>query len=803
MILRFYSPAVLLLMLFLTDAYTQETLKYQTPPASILKIVDAPLTPGVIISPDKKHIILTDRAGIITISELSEDELRLAGLRINPLINGPSRQTYNKAFSIMNIDGSALQKIPGLPQNARLSAPSWSTDGTRFAFTITTSESIELWVCELPSFKLTKIAEGLNMVFGTAFSWLPGNKIVYRVVDPERGNVPDAVRVPEGPVVQENTGKQSQSRTYQDLIKDHNDEIKFEYYARSLIMLWDGNQSAQLGEPAIISEIIPSPDGKYLMTTVIEKPFSYTVPYRYFPSSIQILDMQGKLLRTLSETPLIEDIPRAYDMVLPGPRSFGWRDDKPSSVVWVEALDGGIYENKMQYHDQVFTLDAPFTGDPVRLIATEMRYSDIIWGNDNYAILREQLGKARQVRVSLFDPSDPQKVKTIQEFSTDDRYGNPGSFLTAQNSLGRSVLLFADKGKSLFLTGTGSSSEGDRPFIDKYVISTGKTTRLWRSEAPYFESVHSFISVNENLVITNRQSATLVPNYFIRNLKNGRLTQITQFENPYPQLEGITKELVRYKRKDGVELSFTLYLPSGYNKDKDGPLPALLWAYPRDFIDPLSAGQVTGSPYMFTRISPESPLVYVTQGYAILMDASFPIVRTGKTEPNDTFVEQLVENAEAAIDIAAGMGVVDRKRVAVSGHSYGAFMTANLMANSRLFAAGIAESGAYNRTLTPFGFQNERRTYWDAPDLYNRMSPFMHADKVKDPLMLIHGIADNNDGTFPIQSERFYSALKGFGATTRLVLLPHESHGYAARESILHKHWEALTWMDKYVKNKK
>jgi dipeptidyl aminopeptidase/acylaminoacyl peptidase len=130
-------------------------------------------------------------------------------------------------------------------------------------------------------------------------------------------------------------------------------------------------------------------------------------------------------------------------------------------------------------------------------------------------------------------------------------------------------------------------------------------------------------------------------------------------------------------------------------------------------------------------------------------------------------------------------------------------MTANLLTHSRLFAAGIAESGAYNRTLTPFGFQNERRSYWEAPEIYNRMSPFMNADKVKDPMLLIHGMADNNSGTFPIQSESYYAALKGFGATVRLVLLPDESHGYAARESILHKHWEVLNWMNKYVRDKK
>jgi dipeptidyl aminopeptidase/acylaminoacyl peptidase len=793
----------LFLTLFLLNGFSQETLKYQLPPDEITRIVDAPLTPGVFISPDKKHVVISEREGIITIAELSAEELRLAGLRINPVTNGPTRQTYNKSFKIMNIDGSNVTIVQGLPEKSKLGSPSWSPDGSQFAFTNTKKASIELWVCELPSLKLTRIADNLNMIFGSAFSWLTGKTLIYRIVDPERGSRPVSVRIPEGPVVQENTGKQSQARTYQDLLKDHNDEIQFEYFARSRMVVWDGSNSKEAGETAMFSEMRPSPDGRFILTTLIEKPFSYTVPYIYFPSLIQIRDTNGRILRTIAKKSLTEDIPRAYDMILPGPQLFGWRDDKPASLYWMEPLDGGIYENKMEYHDQVFTIDAPFEGNPVKLIATAMRFSDITWGMENYAILEEQLEKTRQVRVSYFDPSHPEKIRVLREFSTDDRYGNPGNCMTTLNSYGRPVLLFTDKGKSLFLYGGGASPEGDRPFIDKYDISTGKTTRLWRSEAPYFETVNSFINVNDNLVITSRQSVSEVPNYFIRNLKTGKLNQITKFENPYPQLKGVSKELVLFKRKDGVDLSFILYLPSGYKKEKDGPLPALLWAYPRDFIDPGAAGQVSGSPFMFTRISPESPLVYVTQGYAILMDASFPIVRTGNGEPNDNFIGQLVQNAEAAIDKASEMGVVDRKRVAVSGHSYGAFMTANLLANSRLFAAGIAESGAYNRTLTPFGFQNERRTYWDAPDLYNTMSPFMHADQVRDPLMLIHGTADNNDGTFPIQSERFYAALKGFGATTRLVLLPNESHGYAARENLLHKHWEVLTWMDRYVKGKK
>ncbi|MBW6502058.1 MAG: prolyl oligopeptidase family serine peptidase, partial [Bacteroidales bacterium] len=737
--------------------------------------------------------------------ELSEEELRIGGLRINPMTSGPSRLTHNKGFRIANIDGTSVSEIEGMPADPKLGVPIWSPDGRKFAFTNTGPDEIELWVCDITLKQAGKIAGSINLVFGTLVSWLPDNKsLLYCIADPGRGRKPEPSLVPEGPVVQENLGKQGQAATFQDLLKDPADESVFEYFAKSQLMLWNGLESVATGKPGMITGFSPSPDGRYLLITTITRPFSYIVPYYYFPSVTRILDISGNEVRILYEKPLTENLPRGYDIVLPGPRSFSWRPDRPATLYWVEALDEGDYSNEMQYHDQVYQLAAPFEGDGQKFIATGLRFAGITWGRDDFALISEGLSRTRMRVISSFNPADPQnKKKKIQEYSTDDRYNNPGRFITDQNEYGRSVLLFTDRGRALLLSGNGSSDEGDRPFIDRYEIASGKTARLWRSEAPYYENLSTIIDISKGLLLTTRQSVTEVPNYYIRNLRNGRLTQVTRFENPYPQLSGVHKELVKYKRNDGLDLSFTLYLPAGYSREKDGPLPTLLWAYPREFNDPSAAGQVSGSPYTFTRVAPASALVYVMQGYAILMDASFPVVGADGREPNDTFVEQLVANAEAAVSKAVEMGVTDRRRVAVSGHSYGAFMTANLLSHSRLFAAGIAESGAYNRTLTPFGFQNERRSYWGAPDIYNGMSPFMHADKVKDPILLIHGIADNNSGTFPLQSERYYAALKGFGAVVRLVMLPNESHGYAARETILHKHWEVLNWMDKYVKEKK
>lgn len=786
-------------------AGAQDNNGYMLPPEAIVSLVDAPQTPSVTLSPDNQLMLMLYRPGLPSIADLSQPELRLAGIRFDPSTNGPSRSQGVIRITAMKTDGTVLGELRGLPSDLRLGGVSWSHDSKRFAFTNTTGSSIELWVADIATMTARRVDEGLNGIFRRTMTWLPDGSIIYLRTIRDRGKAPVASPVPTGPSVQESEGRQGESRTFQDLLTSADDERIFEYYATSELVRWDGSVSAVIGRKGMITDVSPSPDGNWLLVSVTGKPFSYVVPYYYFPSKTEIWDINGKVVRMLPEKPLQENLPRGYDVVNLGPRNYNWRSDKPASLMWVEALDEGDYYTKeMQYHDQVYLLDAPFSGEPVPFIATEKRFQGIIWGNDNLAMLMEGLSKSRVRVTSSFSPASPQTtLKKLWELNSDDRYNNPGSPATVPNALGRSVLLTADKGRSIYLMGSGASPEGDRPFVDKYDLRTGKTTRMWRSEAPYYETVSEFIDPARGLLLTVRQSVSEVPNYFIRDLRKGTLKQVTKFENPYPQMAGVHKELVTYKRKDGVDLSFTLYLPAGYDKTKDGPLPTILWAYPREFNDASMAGQISGSPYTFTRISPSSVLVYVTQGYAVLNDASFPIVGVGEQEPNDTFVEQLVANAEAAINKAAEMGVTDPKRVAASGHSYGAFMTAHLLSHSRLFAAGIARSGAYNRSLTPFGFQSERRSFWDDPELYLKMSPFTHATKVKDPLLLIHGMADDNQGTFPIQSERYYAALKGAGAVTRMVLLPHEAHGYSARESLLHMHWEYLRWMDKYVKNKK
>ena len=515
-----------------------------------------------------------------------------------------------------------------------------------------------------------------------------------------------------------------------------------------------------------------------------------------------VYDQTGKEIKVVNEVPLSEIMPKGFMATRKGKRSMSWRSDAPATLYFVEALDGGDPANKVDFRDEVFLWEAPFASNPTSLAKTAQRYGGIVWGNNTTAILYDQWYDTRNEKTYLINPSNPnQAPKVIFDRNSQDIYSDPGSFETVKNQYGRQVL--ALENDNAFLIGEGHTKDGQFPFIDEFNIKTFKPKRLYQSN--YKDKVESIFSIEDfkkGDVLVQIQSKSEYPNYYFRNIKKkNQLTQITDFKNPFESIKNVHKEVIKYKRKDGVELSGTLYLPVGYDMKKKEKLPLLIWAYPEEYKDKNSAGQSAQNSNEFTFPNYGSFVYWVTKGYVVLDDASFPIVGEGTTEPNDTFITQLVDNAAAAIDAVDKLGYINRKKVAVGGHSYGAFMTANLLTHSDLFACGIARSGAYNRTLTPFGFQSEQRNYWEVPEVYNTMSPFMNAEKMKTPLMLVHGDADNNPGTFTLQTERYFQALKGLGAPVRMVLLPKESHGYAAKENILHLLWEQDQFLEKYLKN--
>ena len=794
---------LVLLSLLAYQASAQLNIGYQRPVEEIASLLEAPLTPSVDFSPDHRWMVLLDRSDYPTIEELSRPELRIAGLRINPENFGRSRGAYHIGLKLKSLADNKDYEISGLPDPLRISDYEFSPDSKRLAFLQNYSDRIELWAVDMDARKASKITDRkINNVFTGSFRWVPGSgEILFTAVPANLKPMPAKSRVPTGPVVEENMGKEAPSRTYQDLLDNPYDEDLFDHYGSSEIILKKiGGEEKTIGPMALYLSADPSPDGKMILAESLHRPYSYLVPYYRFPQKVSIIGLDGKVIKNIANIPLADNIPNGFNATQAGPRGHGWRRDQPATIYWVEAQDGGNPKAEAAIRDKVYQLSAPFTGSAKEMISLPLRYAGIQWAKEDVAFVFESWRSDRKLRAYQLNPQTKSK-KTIIDRSTEDLYNDPGDFITALNKYGKSVV-WVTPDNSVFLSGRGASPEGDRPFLDKMNLATGKVERLWQSAAPYYERVVDVLDDKKISFVTSRESQSEPPNYFVRALGGNAPVQLTRFPHPYPQLKDVKKEVLHYKRADGVDLTVDMYLPPGHKKE-DGPLPAIVWAYPREYKSAEAAGQVKGSPYSFTRINAGGVLFWVTRGYAVLDNAAMPIIGEGDKEPNDTYVSQLVASAKAVIDYTASLNIVDPNRVGIGGHSYGAFMTANLLAHSDLFRAGIARSGAYNRTLTPFGFQSEERTYWEAPKIYYEMSPFSYADKVNEPILLIHGEADNNSGTFPIQSERFYNAIKGHGGTARFVKLPYESHGYRAKESLLHMLWEMDNWLEKYVKNAK
>ncbi len=796
---RLILISLALVFLFQFIAFAQEP--YKLPPKAVMDILDAPPTPRVSMNPARDTMLLIESESMPAIAYISQPIYRIAGIRITPMNNSVQVLSFSTGLTLKKVKDGTTKKI-ALPAGIKFTAPRWSADGTCAVFARYLDGGIELWMVNAATGEAKALTPPtLNMVVGGGIAWLPDNKHVLLHMVPEgRGKEPEAPRVPIGPNVQVSSGKATKSATYEDLLKTPYDEKLFDYYATSQIVELDltTDQTRKIGGPGIYSGINPSPDGKYLIVTRIKKPYSYSLPYSDFARAYEIWDNNGGLIKVVADLPADEGIP--MNGVPTGPRGLDWQPTKPSTMIWIEALDGGDPEKEVPFRDKYMGLPAPFTGEAKEVLKLQHRAGGLTWfSTPGLALASESNWKKRWRTTYLVNIDQPQTpARKIFDLGTQDQYGNPGSPVMAATKTGDRLVL-QDK-DWIYLSGTGASPQGDHPFLDRMDLKTLKKERLFQCADPTYDAFVDFDGTSRSRIIILSESKAEPPNYYILDLKSKKRQALTDFKDPAPQLTKIKKELIKYKRDDGVDLSGTLYLPFDY---KEGTrLPVVIWAYPYEYADASTAGQVRGSVNRFTFYRGTSELFYVTQGYAVLDNATMPVIGDPKTM-NDTFVKQIVANAKAAIDKLDQMGVGDPKRVAVGGHSYGAFMTANLLAHCDLFAAGIARSGAYNRTLTPFGFQSERRTLWEAKDTYINMSPFMFADKIKTPILMIHGEMDDNSGTFPVQSERLFAALKGFGAPARLVMLPYERHGYSARESVLHVLAEMIEWCDKYVKNKK
>lgn len=784
------------ILLFTSALFTQEP--YKIPPKEVVDIVTAAPPPRASMSPDNEFMLLVTYESMPSIAYMSQPLLRLAGTRITPLNNSRQQTLFNTSITIKRLKDGAETSV-ALPEDVKLGFPRWSYDGKWIAVTRYLENGVELWAIERNTGNAKTLTGPIvNATVSSGYTWLPDNQhlLVHTILE-NRGPVPDKPAVPVGPNIQVTEGKFAKVWTYQDLLKDPYDEKLFMYYAMSQLVKINvqTGDSQKFGEPGIYLSPDPAPNGELVLIHKIKKPFSYGVPYYYFTHSKEVWDKNGDFIHLVTHLPLADDVPMRG--VPKGPRSMEWRALHPATLIWVEALDEGNPENDVPHRDKVMTLSYPFDDAPKEALKTQHRYNGISWmETPGEALITEYDWKRRWRTTYHINIDDLEKVhKKIVDLSIHDRYNNPGYPVFKVTPKGEYLII---KEKDwIYLDGSGASPQGDRPFLDKHNLKTMEKERLFQCGENSYETFFDFVGESRKQIITSYESKTEPSNYYLYTLKDKKREALTDYKDPAPQMTGLKKQLIKYEREDGVQLSGTLYLPPDYQEGEKRPL--VVWAYPREYTDPDVAGQVRGSEHRFTFFRGTSQLFFLTQGYVVLDGAQMPIIGDPKTM-NDTFVEQLVGSAKAAIDKVNAMGYIDPSRVGVGGHSYGAFMTANLLAHCDLFATGVARSGAYNRTLTPFGFQNERRTLWEAPEIYFRVSPFMHAHKINEPILLIHGEIDNNSGTFPIQSRRLFHALKGHGATVRLVFLPHESHGYRAKESVLHVLAEQFEWFDKHIK---
>jgi len=775
---------------------------YAIPDSDIVSLIDAPPTPLALMAPGRRLIALVHYEAHPPVAVLARPYLSLAGLRVDPVIAGRQRTRRITGLSVLRVADGSTQPLV-LPDGAQLSMPAWAPDGRRFAFTVDESDGIGVWVADgqtgtaapVPGLRVRDVLGGDPLSIGNTVRWSrDGSALIVLGAAAEPTALPAA---PVEPQIEETAGKRSQMATFQDLLRTTADEDAFEALATTVPLRVDAVTGAvkELGPPGLYRLVEESPDGAYLLVYRLQRPFSFRVPYPYFARRTEVWAAEGGLVRVIADHPVSDEIPRHG--VPTGPRQVSWEERAPASRVWTEALDGGDPMAAAEHRDQIMRLAAPFAGQPE--MAFRVQHRCVGWAamDQPHCLMLTEHDRDRRWDTSwLCDLSAPERNRILFDLSADDSYGDPGYPLMTDHPDGTRTVL--QDQSVIYLRGNGSTPDGDRPFLDRLDLESGQSARLFQSEPEVLDQVIGFAGGGRDEVVLWHESAAEPPNLLVAALDGAGSRQLTCWPDPHPQLTGMDKRLIVHDRGDGVQLSGMLHLPPGYDPQRDGRLPLVVWAYPLDYGSADTAGQVRGSSKRFTRLAALEPAWFVLRGYAVLASATMPVIGDPETM-NDTFVQQITMAAAAHISALDEMGIIDTARVAVGGHSYGAFMTANLLAHTGLFAAGIARSGAYNRSLTPFGFQAERRNFWEATSVYDQLSPFRYADQITAPILLVHGTQDSNSGTFPVQSERLFQALQGTGGTARLVLLPHESHGYLARESVLHLLAEQFGWLKRWL----
>ena len=814
-VLPSFLPVLMVVVLMMaastgaSDDGQQPATGWQSPSEELLQVLHAPQLPRMWSAPTGDYMLLADPMLYPPLAELAAPMHKLAGMRVNPAINSHHGRHGGTSPRLVRVEDGVTTPL-NLPEGTEVDDMVWTVDGKRFALIVIHTDHVGLWVGSVEG-KVKKIENfALNPLMGTAVSWLPDQKRLLVRHIPQRGPAPKPPAIPSGPEIVEGVGASARS-TYEarNLLETAHDDVLFEYYTNSELVIFD----PATDKVEIIGKSTPyytaefSPDGEYILIARLIEPWSHEVAWWRFAKEIEVWNAQGELVKNIASLPLANEVP--IHGVPMGPRSVSWRPTAPHTLFWVEALDGGNPVAEVPHRDRLMRLDAPFTAEPQEVFRAEHRIQPwrTAWGAEDGTLMLAQRERIKRWRYVWLLDVDEGTSRLWFDLDEADRYGDPGNpvFRTLPNG----HLVLHQKVDAVYFRGSGATEQGDRPFLDLRHMDTGETERLFRCDPDRYEYFTAFAG-DEDRFVFRSESAIDVPNYYMAKIgkkieaAEGEAIRvltprpITHFEDPTPQLREIKKRLVRYQREDGVPLSFQLHLPPGY--EEGTALPTVLYAYPLEYSSAATAGQVRGSTQRFMRIYGASHLYFLLQGYAVLDRTAMPMLGDPETT-YDTFVPQLVADAEAAVAKAVEMGVADPKRIGIIGHSHGGLMVANILAHSDLFRAGIARSGSYNKTTQPFGFQSERRSLFEARDVYIQVSPTFFADQVDEPVLVIHGNDDSNPGTLTFQSEVFFEAVRGSGGTARMVLLPFEDHGYRARESVEHVLWEQLRWFDKYVKN--
>lgn len=847
------DPTAQLRALLATESYVR-------PPEVIERLVTAPRHLNVSLtqpSPDRRHFLKTQSEGLPSVEAFGKPHLYFAGLQVDPAANRARNLTTRGAAGLELIDATTGESTRiETPKNATVSSPAWSPDGRQLAYIANFETASHIYVADVATGKSTQLTRTpLLATTVSTVDWSGDGKSVVAVLVPDnRKPEPRRPPVATGPQVRVwMDGQKSPQRNFWSLLEDPFDQELLEWFVTGQLALIDAKTRAvkKIGAPAMIRSVDVGPEGKFFRVTTMRKPFSYVVQYNSFGTTEEIWDAEGKILAEVAK----RDLREAPDTSGGGGFGRGGGDGPKRGLAWMP--DGqGMYFIEAQpgarrdsgdapaagagraggagrggaagggnRPDRVVRWNAPFgPNDTTVLYRHNGPLASVLFTDDAKMLFGAATtgGQGELFAVKLDEPTRRHTIQRQRAWNgglgggggrgggragggADDSlafYATPGNLMTRRGTRGGQVAMMSSD-SAVFLQGTryfpNYLEQAPREFIDKVVIATGQKTNVFTGAADMYEDVAAALDDDLNRVIVIRESPKQVPDSWLRDMKTGQLTKLTNNRDYTPEYTNAVRRRVVVSRPDGIRFVTNVTLPSDWREGTR--LPAFFWFYPYEYTSQSEYDRTLRN-YNANRFpsgGTRTMEYLTTQGYAVV-NFNPPIIGE-QGRMNDNYVADLRMNLYAVIDELDRQGWIDRNRLGIGGHSYGAFSTANAMVHTPFFKAGIAGDGMYNRTLTPNGFQSERRDLWEGQDTYLEMSPMLHVDQMQGALLMYHGMEDQNVGTAPISSIRMMQALRAQGKNSSLFMYPYEDHGPATLETNLDLWARWTAWLHIYVKN--